>query len=52
MPTISSLNLTFDRAADRGAISFVINWSATDGPVGTPWDMIIEFIGSDEGGLR
>ena len=49
MPAITNLNLTFDASADIGAVSFTINWSAEDGPVGRSWDMLLDFMGSDEG---
>ena len=36
MPRITNLSLTFDPSVGSGGITFIINWAAEDGPVGTP----------------
>lgn len=49
MARINNLRLSYDNSADEGVITFDIEWAPTDGSVGTPWDMLIEFIGRDSG---
>lgn len=46
---ITGLSLAYDAGTDIATVDFTINWLESDGPVGTPWDMLIEFIGRDRG---